>query len=224
MNSTDDNPHQGQPVLTAGAPLAQARAALLLLHGRGASAADILTLAQEVYFPGVAYLAPQAAGFTWYPYRFLEPTMRNEPWLSSALDLVKRIIDQASHSGLPTERLVLAGFSQGGCLALEYAARNATHFGGLVGLSAGVIGADGEPRQDQGFLDSTPVFLGCSVPDPHIPKERVEASARLLESLGGQVTMRLYPNLGHTVNQEEIEFIRQMVQNLLAEQPGSSGG
>lgn len=209
------HPHQGQPVLTAGAPLPQAKAALILLHGRGASAEDILSLAYEIDFPGLAYLAPQAAGSTWYPNRFLEPTSRNEPWLTSALRVIQDLIDHCGTSGLTPEWLVLLGFSQGGCLAMEFAARNARRYGGLAGLSAGVIGADGEPRHDRGNLDGTPVFMGCSVPDPHIPRERVEATARLLESLGGRVNMRFYPNLGHTINQDEIDFIRAMVEDLL---------
>lgn len=213
---TPDEPHQGQPILSAGEPLEQAQAALVLLHGRGASAQDILTLVPEL-FPeglensGLAVLAPQAAGGTWYPNRFMEPTQTNEPWLSSALRVVGDLLAHISQAGIPLERTVLLGFSQGGCLALEYAARNARRYGSLIGLSAGLIGAEGEPRQDHGSLQGTPVFLGCSDPDLHIPRSRVEESARILGSLGGKVTLRLYPDLGHTINQDEIEFVRRML-------------
>jgi predicted esterase len=206
--------HQGRPVLLAGKPLTRARGAVVLLHGRGASAEDILSLAAELEQPDFAYLAPQAAGNTWYPYRFNEPVSRNEPWLSSALEVVGEVIDRIIAGGLPSEKIVLLGFSQGACLALEWAARHARRYGGLVGLSGGLIGAEGEPRQDHGRLDGTPVFLGCSDPDPHIPRGRVELAAQVLIEMGGEVTMRLYPDLGHTVNMDEIDTVRRILDSL----------
>jgi phospholipase/carboxylesterase len=207
-------PHQGQPVLVTGEPLKSARAAMILIHGRGASAEDILTLVPEMDQPGFAYLAPQAAGYTWYPYSFLAPLPSNEPWLSSALSVIASLFEQVAEAGIPPERTILLGFSQGACLSLEFAARNARRYGGVAGLSGGLIGPDGTPREYQGSLESTPVFLGCSDVDFHIPKQRVQHSAEVLQRLGGDVTMRLYPGMGHMVNEDEIEFVRGMMAAL----------
>jgi predicted esterase len=204
-------PHAGQPVLTAGAPLAGARAALVLIHGRGASAESILPLGEEIGGPGVAYLAPQAAGSTWYPRRFLEPLAANEPWLSSALAAVGDVLAQVGEAGVPPERTLLLGFSQGACLATEWAARNARRYGGVVGLSGGLIGPDGTPRDYAGSLDGTPILLGCSDVDPHIPLARVHETAAVLRRLGGAVDARIYPGLGHTVNRDELEAARAIV-------------
>ena len=208
-------PHQGQPIRTAGEPLASARAAMLMLHGRGASAEDILSLAGELHQPGFAYLAPQAAENTWYPNRFLVPLENNEPWLSSALSFAGDVFSQIVNAGIPAERVILLGFSQGACLTLEFAARNARGYGGVVGLSGALIGPDDTPRDYKGSLEHTPVFLGCSDVDVHVPKERVQHAAGVLRNLGGIVTERLYPNMGHSVNQDEIMFVRGM-QQLLA--------
>src|SRR5262245_46132660 len=212
-HSTDtiQDPHRGGPVLAAGERLAEAHAAAVMIHGRGATARDILMLAGELALPGIAYLAPQAAGGTWYPNRFLVPTAQNEPWLSSALAKVGSVVGHAVEAGIAHDHIFLLGFSQGACLALEYAARNARRYGGLVGYSGGLIGADGEPRQDSGSFDGTPAFLGCSDVDPHIPKERVQQTGHILESLGADVTLRLYPNMDHLVNQDEIQFVRDMM-------------
>jgi phospholipase/carboxylesterase len=207
-------PHQGQPVLVTGEPLKSARAAMILIHGRGASAEDILTLVPEMDQPGFAYLAPQAAGYTWYPYSFLAPLSSNEPWLSSALSVIASLFEQVAEAGIPPERTILLGFSQGACLSLEFAARNARRYGGVAGLSGGLIGPDGTPREYQGSLESTPVFLGCSDVDFHIPKQRVQHSAEVLQRLGGDVTMRLYPGMGHMVNEDEIQFVRGMMAAL----------
>lgn len=209
-------PHQGQPVRRMGEPLDRAKAAMIMVHGRGASAVDILSLANEFNQAGFAYLAPQAAGNTWYPNRFLVPLEDNEPWLSSALDLIGAVLAEIAKVGIRPERVVLLGFSQGACLALEYAARHARRYGGIVGLSGALIGPEDTPRDYKGSLEGTPVFLGCSDMDFHVPKERVEQTADVLTKLGGEVTERLYPNLGHSVNQDEIEFVRKMMQNLLA--------
>lgn len=210
MNDPRD-PHAGQPVLSLGAPLASARYALLLLHGRGASAEDILWLAGGLERPDLVVLAPQAARNTWYPERFLAPTARNQPWLASALAAVGRTLAQLEAAGIPAGRTFLAGFSQGACLALEYAARHARRYAGLAGLSGALIGGDDEPRQDQGSLSGTPVFLGCSDGDPHIPQYRFERTAQLLQAQGAQVTARLYPGLGHAVNQDELDALRALV-------------
>jgi predicted esterase len=210
-----DHPHQGQMVLIAGAPLEQAKAAVIMLHGRGASAQDILSLAWEYQQPDFAYLAPQAARNEWYPYRFMEPIASNEPWLSSALAVIDELIIRLENANLPPEKVMLLGFSQGACLALEYAARHAGRYGGLVGYSGGLIGPDGTPRDYPGSFAGTPVFLGCSDVDPHIPKARVQETAEVLKRMGADVTLRLYPNMEHTVNQDEIDFVRGMMTNLI---------
>lgn len=207
-------PHRSQPVHVAGEPLQSAGAAMILMHGRGASAEDILTLVPELNQAGFAYLAPQAAGYTWYPYSFLAPLSNNEPWLSSALSVIASLLNTITEVGIPPERTILLGFSQGACLSLEFAARNARHYGGLAGLSGGLIGPDGTPRDYQGSLEGTPVFLGCSDVDFHIPKQRVQQSAEVLRRLGGDVTMRLYPGMGHMVNEDEIQFVRGMMAAL----------
>ena len=207
-------PHQGQPVVVAGEPLDLARAAMVMVHGRGATAESILTLTDELAQPGFVYLAPQAAGNTWYPYSFLAPLSHNEPGISSGIAAIGDVLAQLAEAGIPAERTILLGFSQGACLALEYAARNARRYGGVAGLSGGLIGPDDTPRDYAGSLAGTPVFLGCSDVDPHIPKERVYHSAEVLRQLGGDVTARLYPRMGHTVNQDEIAFVRGMMAAL----------
>lgn len=189
---------------------------MVLVHGRGATAEGILTLAQELAHPAFAYLAPQARGNSWYPYSFLAPTASNEPGLSSALGAIGQVLDQLAEAGIPPERTILLGFSQGACLALEFAARRAQRYGGVVGLSGGLIGPDGTPRDYPGSLAGTPVFLGCSDADMHIPKERVVESADLLRRLGGEVTVRLYPNMGHTINQDELDFVDDMMKGIEA--------
>ena len=210
------NPHGGQTVRMAGEPLDQAKAAMLMVHGRGATAEDILSLAGEFDQPGFAYLAPQAAGNTWYPNRFTAPLGQNEPWLSSALSFVGDVFTQIVNAGIPPERIMLLGFSQGACLTLEYSARNARRYGGIVGLSGALIGPDDTPRDHQGSFEGTPVFLGCSDVDFHVPKERVGQTAEVMQRLGGNVTKRLYPNMGHSVNQDEVDFVRGMMQSLIA--------
>ena len=200
----------------AGEPVSRARAAMLMLHGRGARTEDILSLTNEFQVPGLAYLAPQAAENTWYPNRFLVPLVENEPWLSSALKLVGDVLTEIIDAGIPAERVILLGFSQGACLTLEFAARNARRYGGIVGLSGALIGPEDTPRDYTGSLAGTPVFLGCSDVDFHVPKERVDETAEVLRRLGGEVTERLYPNMGHSVNQDEIDFVRGMMQLLLA--------
>jgi predicted esterase len=203
--------HRAQPLLLAGEPLDRATAAVIMLHGRGASAESILELADPLATSGVAFLAPQAARGTWYPYRFIEPLEKNEPWLSSALATVGGALERVQATGIPAERTVLLGFSQGACLAIEFSARNARRYGGVVGLSGGLIGPPGTRWDYPVTLDRTPVFLGCSDVDFHIPKERVEESAEVLRRLGADVTTRLYPRMGHTINQDEIDWVRGLL-------------
>ncbi|MEJ7812502.1 MAG: dienelactone hydrolase family protein [Gemmatimonadaceae bacterium] len=221
--SGGDDPHAGQPVRTVGAPLRGARAAVVMVHGRGASAEDILSLAPGLTLAtgGVAFLAPQAAGGTWYPFGFMSPIARNEPGISSGVRAIARVLSQVAAAGIPPERTMLLGFSQGACLATEYAARHARRYGGVAGLSGGLIGPDDTPRDYTGSLAGTPVFLGCSDVDGHIPAARVRESAEVLRRLGGEVDMRLYPGMGHLVNEDEVAAVRAMLAGMLA---GMLGG
>jgi phospholipase/carboxylesterase len=202
-------------IAMSGAPLGRAKAAVVMLHGRGASAASMLDFADVFAQPEIAYLAPQAPGSTWYPYSFMAPFEQNEPALSNALATVAgTVADLAGHS-FPPERLVLLGFSQGGCLALEYAARHAQPYGGVVGLSAGLIGPPGAPRSYPGTMAGTPVLIGCSDVDFHIPLERVHESTAVLRGLGAEVTERIYPGMGHTINDDEVKHIRGILARLV---------
>lgn len=188
---------------------------MLMAHGRGASAPDILTIAAEAAQPGFVYVAPQAAGNTWYPNRFMEPIASNEPWLTSALATLEGCLTLLEQAGFPPERSIMLGFSQGACLMTEFVARHARRYGGIVGFSGGLIGPEGTPRSYPGSLAGTPVFLGCSDIDPHVPKERVQETAEVFQRLGAQVTLRLYPGMGHTVNADELDHLRKLMQALL---------
>ena len=210
------DPHGDQPVLAAGTDLSEARAAMVLIHGRGASAENILGLAREFAAPDLAFLAPQAAGYSWYPHSFLVPVDENEPYLSSALRRVGAVVDGVIGEGIPAERVMLLGFSQGACLSLEFAARNPRRFGCVAGLSGGLIGAEGTPRDYPGSLDGTPVFLGSSDPDPHIPVARVHETDTVLSRMGARVTTRIYPRMGHTICEDEIQRVREMVEAVRA--------
>ena len=211
---TGTGAHQSQPVYAAGKALADARGAMILLHGRGATAQSILSLAGELHHPDLAYLAPQAAGDTWYPYSFLMPLEQNEPYLSSALQRVAEVLAQVEAAGIPAERVIIGGFSQGACLSSEFVARNARRYGGLLVFSGGLIGPPGTLRNYAGTLADTPVFLGCSDVDFHIPKERVTESAEVLRKLGAQVTAKLYPGMEHTINEDELQQARQIVNKI----------
>ena len=200
----------GQRIVQGGDPLASARAAMILLHGRGASAEDIMTIAAEIQLPGWAYLAPQAAGSAWYPNPFTAPLERNEPYLSAALDMLSNLV-QRVEATVPAQRVVLLGFSQGACLTLEWAARHARRYGAVAGLSGGLIGPDGTPRDYPGSFDGTPAFLGCSDVDPYIGKERVIEASEVFQRMGARATLRLYPGMAHTVSAEEIAEVRALV-------------
>ena len=206
------DPHAGGDIAVAGAPLQQADGAVVMLHGRGATAESILTLAAELRVPGMAFVAPQATGNAWYPLSFLAPTEQNEPWLSSALATVGRTVRDIEDAGIPAERIFLLGFSQGACLASEWVARNARRYGGLFALSGGLIGDDSASRDYAGSLDGMPAFFGCSDIDAHIPASRVEESGRILEGLGAQVDVRLYRGMGHTVNADELGAVLQVLE------------
>ena len=195
-----------------GQPLAAAKAVLIMLHGRGASAENILSLVPELDQPDFAYLAPQAAGNTWYPYRFLEPREKNEPHLTSALATISGLVEHVLGQGFGPEQIGLLGFSQGACLAVEWAARNPRRYGGVFVLSGGLIGDVLTPIP--GSLDGTPAFFGCSDVDFHIPKERVTESAEMLRTMNAEVTVRLYPGMGHTINEDEIAAVRGIMEKV----------
>ena len=211
-----DDPHRGSEEVWFGPKLEEAESAVVLMHGRGDSARGILAMAPEFQAARTAFLAPQAIGFSWYPDSFLGEIESNEPWLSSALDRIEAAITTVT-TVVSIQRVVLMGFSQGACLALEFAARNTRRYGGVVALSGGLIGPDGMPRGYPGSLEGTPVFLGCSDVDPYIPVGRVHESARVMDGLGGVVDERIYPGMGHTINEDEITWASGLLTSLSAE-------
>jgi phospholipase/carboxylesterase len=208
------DPHRGSPVGHAGASLKDAIGAVVLLHGRGGSVEDILSLADEFYFPGVAYLAPQASGNSWYPLSFLAPIDKNEPWLTSALRKVQTTIQSLHDACIPTERVVVSGFSQGACLATEYVARHPERYAGLIAFTGGLIGPPDANLNHDGDLAKTPVFFGSGDPDPHVPWERVQQSANVLTKMGAAVTAKRYEGRPHTITREEIGFANQIIHAL----------
>jgi predicted esterase len=214
--SDRSDPHASGVILTAGAPLTEAQLAIVLIHGRGATAESMFAFAQELPTEGAALLSPQADGSQWYPYSFLEPIERNEPWLSSALRFLERLVAHVDDDGPGRGRTVLVGFSQGACLMLEFLVRHAAHFGGVAGLSGGLIGPPGTPRSYDGSLAATPVFLGCGDRDPHIPVARVEETRDVLAGMGADVDARIYPGMGHTVNADEIVAVGRVIDAVAA--------
>ncbi len=207
------DPHGNQPVINTGKKPGEARAVMIMIHGRGATAESIISLSGEIKVDDTAYLAPQANNYTWYPYSFLSPIEMNEPGITSGLRLIDSMIEGLLKSGLASERIFLLGFSQGACLSLEYAARNPRRFGGVIGLSGGLIGPPGSKWNDKGDFKGTPVFLGCSDVDPHIPIKRVTETENVFRSMNANVTKRIYNGMGHTINQDEIEFVRNLMEN-----------
>jgi predicted esterase len=214
MNSSQI--HQGQPMIQRGELLANASAAMLMIHGRGGGAASILPLLTHLTVPEFAYLVPQAVDATWYPQRFLAPRSANQPHLDSALATMNDILRQIQEAGIPLEKTVILGFSQGACLALEVAARSPKRYGGVIAFSGGLIGADNELIGYPGSLENTPVFIGCSDIDTHIPEARVHKTAEILTQLGAQVDARIYPGMGHTVNQDEIDAARKLLEAVVS--------
>jgi predicted esterase len=212
-----ESPHRKQPVVTRGMALGEAAGAVILLHGRGASAEDILGLAEELDLPNLAYLAPQAAGHTWYPNSFLAPVEQNEPWLTSALELVRTVVERVAEAGISRDKIAIMGFSQGACLATEFVARNPIRFSALIAFTGGLIGPPGTVFRYSPDLGGTPCFLGSGDPDPHVPWERVEESASVLTRIGGIVTLKRYPGMPHTISLDEIEEAKKILTPARAE-------
>jgi predicted esterase len=193
---------------------------MILVHGRGATAPSILELASALPSDDMVYLAPQAMGNTWYPTSFLSPREQNEPGISSGLKAIESLIDFLNEAGIPTDRIVLGGFSQGACLSSEFVATHPARYGGLLVFSGGLIGPQDAPLLHEGNLEGTPVFIGCSDTDFHIPLERVEETARVLADMGADVTKKIYPGMGHTIIQDEIDEARRVMEALHSQQDG----
>ncbi len=208
-------PHAGQRVMRQGVPLAQARAAVIMIHGRGARAESILELVPHIDQPHTAYLAPAASGGTWYPKSFLAPIEDNEPGISSGIAVVHSLVDEAIAAGVPADRLMLLGFSQGACLMCTAAQRRPDRYGGVIAFSGGLIGPPGTVWNEQGHFESTPAFFGCSDQDAHVPEARVRDSASVYERMGAHVTTRIYPGMGHLVNDDELAFARDLLAQLV---------
>jgi predicted esterase len=199
-----------------GLPLGEGRAVMIMVHGRGAGPEDMLGLAEALGHPAFTFLAPAAAGHTWYPYSFLAPIGQNEPGISSGLAVVHQLVDEAVTAGVPAERVMLLGFSQGACLSATAAWRRPERYGGVIVYSGGLIGPPGTTWDTDANLAGTPVFFGCSDRDPHVPEERVRESAAVFEAAGAAVTTRIYPGMGHAVNQDEVDFTRELMERVAA--------
>ena len=200
-------------IKSAGNKTGNAKKALIVLHGRGGSAEDILSITQHIKVDDYALYAPQATNSSWYPQSFLMPPAQNEPWLSSALTLIENLVDDIKNEGIKSENIYLLGFSQGACLTLEFAARNATKYGGIIAFTGGLIGDKIYKENYNGNFESTPIFIGTSNPDMHVPVERVQESSIVLQNMGALVTVKIYDNMGHTINQDEIEQVNKLIFN-----------
>ena len=201
-------------VLLKGKKLGEAEKVLVMLHGRGATAEDILSLAEYLKVSEFTLLAPQATGNTWYPNSFLAPPYTNEPWLSSAISLIDDITDDINDNGIHDSNIFYLGFSQGACLTLEYVTRNATRYGGVIAFTGGLIGDKIYEQNYSGDFGMTPIFIGTSDPDPHVPVQRVQDSVKILRGMNAQVTEKIYKNMGHTINEDEIEIVNNAIFNL----------
>lgn len=198
-------------IITDGVPLAEAKKALIMIHGRGAGAHDILSVAKYLNVKDFALVAPQAENRTWYPYSFLVPLEENEPSFSKSLDTIHHVVVAVQQNGIEKENIYFLGFSQGACLALEFTARNAARYGGVVAFTGGLIGDKVYEEHYKGNFENTPIFIGTSDPDFHVPVERVNESEALLKKLGAAVTKKIYPNMGHTISQDEIDLANELV-------------
>jgi predicted esterase len=219
-SSAQRDPHAQETVRAAGPAPEGAAATLILIHGRSASAESILSLYEAMNLPAVAALAPEAHGHTWYPQSFLAPLEANQPYLDSALAKLDGVVNDLLSRGIPSERIALLGFSQGACLTTEYVARRPRRYGAVMGLTGGLIGPPGTARDYTGALAGTPVFLGTSDPDPHVPFERVRETEAVLTRMGAKVELRRYAGMPHTINEEELGVCRGLVESLVTRQAG----
>jgi predicted esterase len=211
-----DGPHQDQAIARAGTNIAEANRAMIMIHGRGASAESIITLSEHFkHTEDMAFVAPQASGHTWYPFSFLAPPAQNQPGINSGLQAIHNLVNELNKEGIPNTHIYILGFSQGACLASEYVARHPDKYGGLFALSGGLIGDSINIDSYEGDLQNTPIFLGCSDVDPHIPKARVDESEAVLQSLNGDVTKKIYSGMGHLVNEDEINEINRILSATL---------
>jgi phospholipase/carboxylesterase len=199
--------------MNGGKDITEATKVLVMIHGRGGSAQDILSLSSHLEISDFALLAPQATNSTWYPYSFMAPPAQNEPWLSSALDLLRGVVNEIMSNGITKENIYFLGFSQGACLTLEFVTRNADKYGGVVAFTGGLIGDKIYPDNYKGDFNGTPVFIGTSNPDPHVPVERVYATSNILKNMNASVTEKVYNNMGHTINQDEINLANNLIFN-----------
>ncbi len=202
--------HQKE-IHAAGIPLAEARKAILFIHGRGASAEDILSLSDHLEISDAALFAPQATNNSWYPYSFLAPVSENQPALSSALDLIAGVVADIKDAGIPHDQIYFVGFSQGACLTLEYIGRNAERFGGAVAFTGGLIGKEINMSNYKGNFDRMPLLLTTGDPDPHVPVSRVELTKLIMEKMGAAVTMKIFPGRSHTISKPEIDLAKQFI-------------
>jgi phospholipase/carboxylesterase len=198
-------------IVAAGKSLDEASKALIMIHGRGGGAEDILSLSSYLNVKDFALIAPRATNNAWYPYSFMMPSAQNEPWLSSALSLIQEVVSDINNKGILTENIYFTGFSQGACLTLEYVTRNATRYGGVVAFTGGLIGDKIYNENYKGDFNNTPVFIGSGNPDAHVPVERVYATTNILKSMNAVVTEKIYNNMGHTINQDEIDNANKIV-------------
>lgn len=218
------DPHAGQRILHAGPTPELASATVIFLHGRGASAEDILSLSAHLALPDLAALAPEAAGQSWYPQSFLAPLEANQPNLDSALKQIETLVLDLLRRGVPSERIALLGFSQGACLTSEYVARNPRRYGAIMALTGGLIGPPGTPRDYPGSLAGTPIFLGTSDPDPHVPFQRVKETEEVLTRMQGAVTLRRYPGMPHTINEDELDVCRALLRDVIGQNEEKANG
>ena len=209
----DTNKLHTKKILSSGKKLEEAEKALVMIHGRGANAHDILSLANYLPVNDFALLAPEATGNTWYPYSFMAPVSQNEPWLSSSLQVIKDIVNDINAAGITSENIYFLGFSQGACLTLEFVARNAVKYGGVVAFTGGLIGETIDKKNYTGDFNNTPVFIGSSNPDPHVPVDRVNESTKILKGMNAAVTQKVYNGMGHTISQDEIDLANALVFN-----------
>ena len=204
--------HQKE-IITAGKKMDEAKKALIMVHGRGASAEDIIGLSPSLNVKDYALIAPQATNYTWYPYSFLAPPKQNEPWLSSALELLNEVVRDINKAGITADNIYFLGFSQGACLTLEFVTRHAKKWGGVAAFTGGLIGDKIYPENYTDDFNGTPIFIGTSNPDPHIPVERVHETTKILKTMNASVTEKIYQNMGHTISQDEIEKANELIFN-----------